>query len=67
MTRGPKRKVTNVMRSIVYKRWLLSLKCGHVVWRPIKKRWLGGSVEDPPPGWAYCEECECLSKGGNAK
>lgn len=59
--RGPKVTVAKTRRTKKGKAsvWKCYLKCGHHVYRPIKRRRVASFMEpeDPAPTWVYCEEC----------
>lgn len=59
--RGPKVTVAKARRTKKGKTsvWKCYLKCGHHVYRPVKRRKVlyYQNPEDPAPSWVYCELC----------
>lgn len=60
-SRGPRVTVAKTRRTKRSKAgvWKCYLKCGHHVYRPIKRRraHMGTACEDSAPCWVYCELC----------
>jgi len=60
------KKNVKSFENISHTKLKLRLECGHVVYRPRKRRNIGlldnnkltvRSEEDKPPKWVYCEKC----------